>query len=221
MGIAPRCMCDVCHTLAAPIYRAWMLDIYAGREEAETLAAERWHQYSQQQKYVATLLPSRAVRTAWCNARDTEPLLKLRAWYDGTDDDQRMAVLAGQTGTGKTVAAAWLALHRMADIGTLRFITCADLSRVPRYGEERTELLEADVLILDDLGMEHDGGARFRADFDELVDRVYSRDGYLIITTNLGATEFRKRYGKRVVDRFAERGTWIPATGKSLRRRAA
>ena len=82
-----------------------------------------------------------------------------------------IVVLSGKPGTGKTVAAVWLAMHRLAQDGVL-FMTGPELARLPRYGDEREELLEASNVIVDDLGAER-ADAKFAADFDELVDRCY------------------------------------------------
>lgn len=142
-------------------------------------------------------------------------IVALKAWT-GT-----LAVLAGKPGTGKSTAAAWWSWHRAQwDPSRLpRWITAAAFARSSRYDESRDELLQARALVIDDLGVEYaDRGGSFRTDLDELVNAFYVDKRPLVITTNLDARTFERRYGERVVDRIAECGVWIPVLGESRRR---
>jgi DNA replication protein DnaC len=87
-----------------------------------------------------------------------------------------------------------------------------------RFGDERAELLTSTALIIDDLGAEYsDARGSWLADFDELIDALYSSETCTVITTNLPPKVLAERYGDRVADRIAECATWIAVGGKSMR----
>lgn len=219
------CPCSKCQHMGTRIHREYLKSIYAADELTETKIAELWHAYRPYFDRTYERMPIR-VRHQTFTAKETTALRELRDFNDRTgrfvaDDfdewEPNIAVLSGPTGTGKTVAAVWLAMHRLAREEPI-FITAAQLARFPRYGDEREDLLSSSALIIDDLGTERTD-EKFNADFDELVDRVYQGYQILVITTNCTAPQFRKRYGARVVDRLAERGVWIPCVGSSMRGR--
>jgi DNA replication protein DnaC len=143
-------------------------------------------------------------------------IVKLRAW----DCKRNIAVLAGPPGTGKTLAALWWVAQ--PDGVQTEWIAATAYARLPRFAREdadneRERVLEASALVLDDLGAEH-GGESVRVDVDELVDAYYRDNRTLLITTNLDAKQFERRYGLRVSDRLAECGKWITVDGVSRRR---
>jgi len=216
-----HCPCATCLLRDAAIHRDHWLRRY--RENPEWLAGaeleakitERWHEEAPYHRTLHESLPRRAVDATY-DAQETVALRELIAWCDDRSDERPFAMLAGPTGTGKTVAAVYVALHRLA-MDYPRFLTAPELARIPRYGDERDELLaSSSMLIIDDLGTER-ADDKFVTDFDELFDRLYQRSTTLVITTNCTAKQFRDRYGARVVDRFRECGVWIPVAGKSMR----
>ena len=154
-------------------------------------------------------------------------IAKLHEWAGGGgagaggDRREGIVVLAGATGCGKTVAAAWLAVQRSAQSFAFEptFLRASELATMSRYdAEARARWHRPRWLLLDDLGAEYlDAKGSFRADLDELVDVYYAEGRTLIVTTNCTAEEFRARYGARVVDRLRECGTWIAIAGGSLR----
>lgn len=156
-----------------------------------------------------------------------------------------IAVLAGNPGAGKTAAAARWAITRQRNAP--RFLRAAEFFRWSRYdgkGEEagrRDALLREPALVLDDAGAEYaDQGGSYRVDLDELIDRFYSDNRVLVITTNMiygtpaqrdaakkadpsvdeSLPTFVERYGERVTDRIRECGKWVSSAAKSMRRRA-
>ncbi|MDQ3295825.1 MAG: hypothetical protein M3619_04525 [Myxococcota bacterium] len=138
------------------------------------------------------------------------------------DPKHPIAVLAGPPGTGKTSAAVlWQMLHADGDSKRIpKWIIAAEFARSSRYDDDRDKVLDAHALVLDDLGAEYaDVKGSFRTDLDELVDRYYSDNRRLLITSNLDWKTFEERYGARVTDRLAEAGVWIPVTGASRRRK--
>ena len=230
LTVAPRCSCKACQHMGARIHREFWGPILLGMAtppvDIEAELAKRWHEYLPHLERVARRLPHHAAHVTY-QAKETVALRRMRDLYDRTgefedydpDADRCIVVLSGPTGTGKTVSVSWLAMHRLAADPPL-FMTGPELTRVPRDGDEREELLSAPSLIVDDLGVER-ADKKFETDFDELVNAYYQSGGTLVVTTNCTPSQFEKRYGRRVVDRLAERGTWLAVVGKTMRRAAA
>lgn len=134
-----------------------------------------------------------------------------------------IVVLSGTRGCGKTVAAAWWAIHH--DVRA-RFIRAATLATSSRFNDElRAQVFGASALVIDDLGAEYlDAKGAFLSVLDELVDTYYGDGRTMIITTNLllddpkRETDFRRRYGERIADRLRECGVWLSIGEGSLRR---
>jgi len=125
-------------------------------------------------------------------------------------------VLSGEKGSGKTVGAAWWAMHRARPT---RFMRASALARLSRYASEREELYtNCRALVLDDVGAEYaDEKGSFVSDLDELVDVFYADRRKLVITTNCTGKQFLERYGERIADRLAECGKWVFITDTSMR----
>lgn len=160
--------------------------------------------------------PARALGVARHADTSTPAIAQLEAWSAGRHDG--IAVVAGPIGTGKTVAAAWLALQQ-AGGSAPTFLRAAEFAASSRYdAEARARWRDSTWLALDDLGAEYsDAKGSFRTDLDELVDVFYAERRTLIITTNLTTADFRSRYGERIVDRLKECGSWLTIAGRSLR----
>lgn len=133
--------------------------------------------------------------------------------------NNRIVVLAGQVGLGKTCAAAvWLC--REVPYGTRRlWVSAPRLARWERYDDEAMDrLLLASRLVIDELGVEFaDTKGNFQAVLDEVVSTRFSNRRPTLITTNLNAEDFKARYGERIADRIREDGDFHGFTGKSLR----
>jgi hypothetical protein len=135
-------------------------------------------------------------------------------------DKALIMILAGGTGTGKTVAASWgVAFHSGRMVKALDIIK-AGLFDQPAGSEEWGR---ARLLVIDDLGMEpiDPKGYGYAAIYD-LMDRRYDANRKTLITTNLTQAEFRERYGTgtgaRLWDRVREVGRWVDIGGVSLRK---
>lgn len=150
----------------------------------------------------------------------------LRAVREGLREGHRIIVLSGTRGSGKTTAAAWYAVQNQPRHEYLRtqwqyFIDANQLSRYPRYDEQKMHRLErALALVIDDLGVEYDDKqGNFRSLFDALVNARYAAMLPTVITTNLSAEQFKERYGERVADRIREVGRFVSIADESLRGR--
>lgn len=132
--------------------------------------------------------------------------------------------LAGDPGTGKSIAAAWWLMQPYLPggpgTGRLLWVSSARLARWQRYDDsDMRKILEADRLVLDDIGTEYaDQNGSFLATFDEVVNDRMENNRPTVITTNLAAPEFRERYKARIADRLGKVGRFVAFAGPSLRR---
>jgi DNA replication protein DnaC len=115
---------------------------------------------------------------------------------------QRMILLTGTPGTGKTVAATCAVLRfRGAYFLRVPDYLAMIQSYQTRWNAERASLRSA--LVLDELGEEQD---RHRPEVDSLLSFRYSvaANHVTITTTNLTTSAFREAYGERIVSRFRD-----------------
>lgn len=128
-------------------------------------------------------------------------------------------LLRGTTGTGKTVAAAWLVRHctepRAIRPSIVWLYPDEVVSAVMHRYDDRAPKLGRYVVI-DELGTET------RPEFTVALSRLLDRDHCsVLMTTNLGRAAFQERYGKD--DRFTSRAGGAveiaDIAGKDRRRR--
>lgn len=127
-----------------------------------------------------------------------------------------LVVLSGNNGCGKTTAASsWL----LAGKGGSLFVKAAALARWDCYDTEQMDrLLLAPRLVIDDLGVEYmDAKGRFLSVLTEVIDVRYDRSLPTVITTGLGAADFKLRYRERIIDRMREVGRFMELDGPSMR----
>lgn len=165
--------------------------------------------------------------------QETTAIVALRQWKFSK---AMLVVLAGDVGTGKSLAAAyalWDHLvtrtpvnpwgQKVAPDGRL-WIAAPHLARLKSWSPEVAEVERAPILVLDDLGEERTS--------DESVELISSllttRMGNMlptIVTTNLNGESFQARYGARIIDRIKQSGLdangkakwWVKCVGASLR----
>lgn len=206
---------------ATPAGREWMV---ARAQEAQAAAdadrRDRWSEILQE-----TGVPAGLAERIWEGIGASQPLNAIRLTVF------RILVLAGNVGTGKSMAAAWwlLAPHlpgtpiEKGPRGRLPslWVSAARLARWERYDDtEMQRLLCAPRLVIDDLGTEFtDAKGNSDAIIDEVVNDRLSNKRPLVITTNLTADVFRKRYGERIADRIREHGEFLAFIGENFRRR--
>lgn len=138
-------------------------------------------------------------------------------------------ILAGGTGTGKTVACAW-ALAKMGG----EYVRAIDLPKrfEPFRGEaEALNVAGHELLVLDDLGTEtrSGDGRPDRRFMPALYDIVDQRQGVIrrgtrwlprrtLITTNVKRGEFKSKYAdERILSRLRQCARWVALDGADMR----
>jgi DNA replication protein DnaC len=152
-----------------------------------------------------------------------------KAWaicYDiAAGKRKRGVVLSGHHGIGKTHLAAAV-VNWMASKGhSVRFGNIVDIVEKVKDGfktgteEVIKNILNADLLVIDDLGAEHSKNESNWIDelLYKIINRAYEDDKTLIITTNLSDIELTGRYNQRIISRIREMCEVIEYSGDDHR----
>lgn len=126
------------------------------------------------------------------------------------DNEIRNILLMGQTGLGKSFlmhAMAEKLIERGQDvlmISAYRFLEIARAGYFNNSMDEMKELVDADVLLLDDLGSEPLMQNITVEQLFVLVNERQRRGKATVISTNLNKAEFRERYTERITSRLMD-----------------
>lgn len=138
-------------------------------------------------------------------------------------------MLCGTPGNGKTTlllafrsALNWLNDNNAFECDrSMRIVDAKDIQRCAKDFKSFDELRKRDMLAIEDMGREAtevlDYGNVMSPVID-LLEHRYNEQLYTFITTNLTATQVRKKYGNRIADRFNEMLDVIIFKGDSYRR---
>lgn len=143
---------------------------------------------------------------------DTPAASAVSSWLDTSS---AFLVLCGGRGTGKTVAA----LHAIASCGG-QIVTSIEVGRAWRNEHDearalRTRILNAHLLVIDDIGVELDKEA-VKVALQEVVNARQSVHR-TVITTNLSRAVFDKSFDDRTIERIHHRGVCVSVPGTSMR----
>ena len=156
--------------------------------------------------------PLRALEAAATADMSRSAIARVARWLPKPEG---VLVISGGEGVGKTVAAAWWAL-RLPQVAT--FVRAASFARSSRYEQDRSALMQASALVLDDLGAEFlDAKGSFLVDLDELIDVYYGNRKPILVTTNCTHEDFKARYGARIAGRIREQGAFFAIGEASMR----
>ncbi|MBI5488788.1 MAG: hypothetical protein HY905_15745 [Deltaproteobacteria bacterium] len=128
--------------------------------------------------------------------------------------DEGILVLAGPSGVGKSLEAAWWAyLHDGL------FVRGSELARANWYEDTVVRrLLRVWALVIDDVGVEYDDvKGNWRSRLDEVLCTRHDDCCPTIVTTNLPPEQFRSLVGDRVWDRIKDGGRFHKCVRASLR----
>lgn len=155
--------------------------------------------------------------------RDTKALAAAKRYRaHGTE---RMLILAGPVGCGKTLAACWLMAQGTPDAyprGTAwpadlhaRLAYVGELEEICFHERKRAKALrECSLLVIDDLGVEavdERGRAQWRSFLDQLFWARHAGKLRTVVTTNLAVDAFKDSYGARIADRVRSTGEFVIA----------
>lgn len=169
-----------------------------------------------------TSLPDRAAAKLRAGLRNTQATSVAARWIEHGPHD--VLVLQGDTGAGKSLAAAWcftFVRHReftgfREGVAPRRDCVWADarvVATLKPWDERWRTFDSAPLVVLDDVGTEDSAGA-----MTSVLERLFNlAGGRAVITTNLAPGPFAERYGDRVASRFAGGALWVATTDVDMR----
>lgn len=154
------------------------------------------------------LVGSRIVRVLR-EAKLDHPALGEAARWDR--DPVWSLLLIGNVGTGKSVAAGWLAQQAIQRGASVVWLRAPEVGTAAAFGEQATSLKErarrTSLLVIDDLGAEVDG-AYFRCWLEDVLGFRHAHEQRTVLTTNLDRQTLGDRLGQRLLDRLREGATF-------------
>lgn len=216
-------------------YEVWIAEKErAAEEEAREQAAQE--QAKEANRRWAGYGVPRRVCDVVDGMRDTQATARVSKWVteNRSDPSSWCLVLSATKGLGKSVAAGYAAKlfaesgtgllsywdNREKDQKTLpSWWPISKFARIDSYnGQFEAVCQYPGLIVLDDLGSEYiDQKGWMHQALDAFIDERYSEYRPTLITTNLSAADFRKRYSERICDRLREGGAFFEFSGGSLR----
>lgn len=143
------------------------------------------------------------------------------------DDNAKSLVYYGGCGLGKTFLSSCIAKRMMDDGKTVIYITATGIfseyedykfgkKDANEFNKLKEILYNADLLIIDDLGVEVSNPLSMQFFFD-LIDRRLSMNKKIIINTNFSLKGLEKRYSERFISRLYEKFRIMKFYGEDIR----
>jgi DNA replication protein DnaC len=149
-------------------------------------------------------------------ASDGVSLQAVRVWLED-DRAPRGMTLQGGTGCGKTVACAYAIAELGGQIRSAAQIVRSFGSRALDAVEDQEQVLACRMLVLDDLGSEHERDREWMV--LALRELLESRQSLrTLITTNLSRSALSHAYGDERIASRLERVVWVADPGPDRRR---
>lgn len=146
----------------------------------------------------------------------TRSLVIVQRWIANADAPACLA-LRGGTGSGKTVASAWLLAQRGGYLRSAQQVVRAFASRSIESVREQETMLRCALLVLDDLGTEHERDRKWMTlALRELLESRQS--ARTLITTNLTLDQALAAYDDERIASRAQRIAWLACEGEDMRR---
>ena len=144
-----------------------------------------------------------------------EQMLQLKAYCEQytdqvPDQQPRDLLLYGKSGLGKTFLLNCIACRLQERGYRVEVVSAYDVIRLMRdayFGREddTARLYEADLLLIDDLGMEPMMENITIEQLFQLVNTRRSRGQAMVFSTNLNTEEIKRRYNERLASRLFDR----------------
>ncbi|MDO4618683.1 MAG: ATP-binding protein [Clostridia bacterium] len=157
-----------------------------------------------------------------------EEILNIAIEFCKNPENSKNLLFYGTPGLGKTFLSSAIAKEMLDKgytviySGASRLFASYDDYRFGRMTdsedfEEMLKLLyDADLLIIDDLGVEMSGPSAFQFLFDLINERIL-KNKRIIISTNLTISEISKKYTARITSRIMENFRVLKFQGKDIR----
>lgn len=171
----------------------------------------------------------------WCGRWGAYPYTGLPVDFDADDYRGKGLLIRGPVGTGKTTMAC-IAAQYVSDLGwSTKFVRAQDYYALSiqvmkiKDDDERERMQSAidcyeagwrgwKLVVLDDLGKEHNTGSGWdRNIFENLLRARYTDGAPTIITTNLSPKAMEERYGESFADYTREAFETVTVAGESRR----
>ncbi len=153
---------------------------------------------------------------------------KIKEWVNNFDNsDKNIVFMSGEVGIGKTHLAYAVSNELLSKGKTIMYLSAFGMNEVfvnEKFNRDETEIyeriLEADLLIFDDLGVESINSITLEYLLGVIETRL-SSGMKIFVTTNLTIEKFKERYGERLASRLTNTKTsFAPKyiTGQDLRK---
>lgn len=151
-------------------------------------------------------------------ARFDEALVHVRDFLVQRDwpGGKSILIIMGDTGTGKTVAAAWALAQIPGRYIEAERVCRAHAGRHKKAEEEFASLLCCELLVIDEVGTEEDV-ERARMAYREVINKRQDRRRPTIMLGNCGPEELKPRFDRRTHARIDARGLIKGLECESLR----
>ncbi|MBQ8654333.1 MAG: ATP-binding protein [Clostridia bacterium] len=156
-------------------------------------------------------------------------LKRCRDWAENyPDNDRRTVVFMGQSGLGKTYLMHCMTKRLLEKgvnallISAFSFLDTARRAYFSGKTEDMDTLLDADVLLIDDMGSEPLMENITIVQWFNLINERQTRGKATVVTTNLMENELRERYTERVASRLLNNEAMVlHFIGEDVRRRTS
>jgi DNA replication protein DnaC len=197
----------------------WLRDVHAKAEAHYVKADAKAEQRAREESSaLVKSLVERGITVDVAQHLTTRLFLTQSLDVARTPDTRPLLVLAGGTGCGKSLAAAWMLMRRKGG----RFIPAVDIASLqPRKRAADRERLDelrdlSAILVIDDLGTEPIDDD-WRAQLDVLLDQRSGNRRLTVMTTNLAGSDFHDEYGVRLWSRISGLGRYHESTDPDWR----
>ena len=208
---------------------------FAGYANVCPLRGHLWNVDATEERLIAAGVPLQERRLLLAHARGvaalrpTWAISAIKAWVAGdrrefdvapakgiVRGDERLVVLAGPPGVGKTLAACY-ALARRGGV----YVRAYAFASVDGVNLDAVKA-QRRVVVIDQLDFDGAGVPPYAAQqLRDVIDARYAEVRPTILCANMPRPEFDRIFGATMADRLAGGGTWIALEGRSQRKELA